>query len=1053
MASLFRRSRQNGKSESRRTRKHRNESRPAARQLRKFRLEALENRQLLSAVPSLPGAWHLEMLEECTTTCLVVDSSDEIATSDVVGGGGQADTEVGEPQTNLAPVAQDDAYSIRSNQHIGANVLKNDGDPEGDPLTVSLVTGAAHGQLQLGPDGRFTYIPDSGFDGEDSFVYQVSDGQADSGQATVRIQVARSVAANAVPSAADDNYTVAEDGSLVVEASGVLGNDTDLDGDSLSAVIVSPPRFGTVILGTDGSLEYTPDADFHGTDSFTYLASDGNAQSQEATVTIEVTPVNDLPVAVDDSYTMDEDGVLIVGETGVLGNDTDADGDPLTAVVVEGPSHGSLTLNPDGTLQYTPEANYSGEDQFTYVADDGQGESDPATVLISIAAINDVPVAADDAYSVNAGETLVVAENGVLSNDSDVEGSPLSAVVVNGPSNGSLTLNPDGTFEYTPMADFSGEDHFTYVAADGETQSEPATVTITVVQVNAAPVAADNEYSVEAGQTLAVSDGGVLADDSDADGDPLTAILVDGPSHGQILLKTDGTFEYAPAEGFTGTDSFTYRASDGQAESEAATVTIEVVRGNEGPQAEADSYGTNAGVVLTISENGVLTNDADADGDPLTATLVEGPAHGTLNLNPDGSFEYTPAEGFLGTDSFTYVANDGTADSDLATVTITVEAVEPENLPPAAQNDEYRLTSGETLSITEGGVLANDSDPDSDPLSAVVVEGPSHGSLTLNPDGSFQYTPEAGYRGTDSFTYVASDGESESEAATVSISVEHTTMRIHLEVSEAAFGAETGPIWSGSTFWVNVYVEDLRELPQGVVGGAVDLLFDTLALAPTGNMAYGEAFSVFQQGTADDAAGLVDEAGALATTGGVGVDGPAAFMAWEFRRDGVGAPDDPNSRVTFSVAPAQGDGTITPGNFALVGQGTGVDWSTVEMGTTQVDLFLGDFNADGYVNHFDLALFIPQNPTAAGDAGYSPKFDLTADSAVDQLDLDLLLSRMYEPVMPAGEASVVEGEELVTDDLNWAASRIFRGADQKDLDPEFASVDLAFDGQDFWKDV
>jgi VCBS repeat-containing protein len=824
-------------------------------------MESLESRQLLSAAPVLPGAWDLGFEGRLSTSCFVADSWERFAGTNDEGVSGSSDVEIAGPASNSAPVARDDAYAIRGNQQIGSNVLANDNDLDGDSLTVALVSGASHGRLLIAPDGRFTYAPEPGFDGEDSFIYRTNDGQADSDPATVRIQVSPAVNANAAPAAANDHFAISEDEVLVIDADGVLANDSDIDGDPLSALLATPPRYGTLILGTDGSLEYTPGPDFHGTDSFTYIADDGESLSVEATVTIDVTPVNDAPVAGEDAYTIDEDAVLSVGENGVLGNDSDLDGNTLAATLVAGPSHGLLILNPDGTFEYTPEADFAGTDTFQYAASDGEAQSAPATVTISVAAVNDAPVAADDAYTVNTGETL------------------------------------------------------------------------------------------------------------------------------------------------------------------------------------------------TVAEDGLLNNDGDAEQDPLTAILVDGPSHGSVTLNPDGSFEYTPDTSYRGGDSFTYVAHDGTAGSNLATVTITVESPAPENTPPVARDDRYRLTSGDVLSVKEDGVLANDSDPDGDPLSAAVVEGPTHGTLTLAEDGSFQYAPEEGFRGIDRFTYVARDGQSESEPATVVISVEQTTMRIHLKVSDSAFGPAVGPIWGGSTFWVNAYVEDLRESPQGVVGGAVDLLFDTLALAPTGNVAYGEAFSVFQQGTADDAAGLVDEAGALTTTGGVGVGGAAPFAAWEFRRDGAGAPDDANSHVVFSVAPAQGDGTILPSNFALVGQGTGVDWSTVELGTAQVDLFLGDFNADGYVNHFDLALWIPQNSTTAGDPAYSGKYDLNADATVDQLDLDLLLSRMYEPVMPETLQDAGDSGEAVDNDLHWADSLAAGSSAQEGLDPEFKRVDLAFGGQEFWRNA
>ncbi|NLY03119.1 MAG: tandem-95 repeat protein [Rhodopirellula sp.] len=1048
MASLVQRLRQarQGRKSSQRASKRGQASRSTARGTRKFRMESLESRQLLSVAPSLPGAWEL-CSEEMTTSCYVGDLGNSSDATDIVIGGAQVDSGDSGLGTNSAPLAQDDAYSIRSNQQIGANVLANDSDTDGDPLTVRLVAGAEHGQLQLADDGRFTYVPQVDFEGEDTFVYQASDGQADSAPATVRIAVAHVVVANAAPTATDDSYTVAEDGVLSIDAGGVLANDGDSDGDSLAAALIAPPKYGTLILGTDGSLQYTPNDDYHGVDTFTYAADDGTSLSQEATVTIEVTAVNDSPVAGDDSYDMNEGEVLSVGDGGVLANDTDIDGDTLVATVVNGPSHGSLELNPDGSFEYTPEAGFYGDDSFTYVAGDGEVESNLATVTVSIAAVNDAPTSADDIYSVIAGETLSVAEGGVLANDSDADGDSLSAAVVAEPANGVLVLNADGSFQYTPADGFVGDDSFTYLASDGQAESNLATVTVSVIRPNSAPVAADDAYSVIAGETVSVAEGGVLANDSDADGDSLSAVVVAEPANGVLVLNADGSFQYTPAEGFVGDDSFTYLASDGQAESNLATVTVSVIRPNSAPVAADDAYSAVAGETVSVAEGGVLANDSDGDGDSLSAVVVAEPANGVLVLNADGSFQYTPAEGFVGDDSFTYLASDGQAESNLATVTVSV--IRP-NSAPVAADDAYSVAPGETLAVAEGGVLANDSDGDGDSLAAVVLTEPAHGTLVLNADGSFQYTPAEGFVGDDSFTYLASDGQAESEPAEVVIAVRQTTMRIHLEVSGSAFGSQAGPIWGGSTFWVNAYVEDLRDLPQGVVGGAVDVLFDTLALTPTGNVAYGEAFSQFQQGTADDAAGVIDEAGALTTTGGIGVDASAPFVAWQFRRDGEGAPDDANHHVTFSIAPAGGDSTIMPSNFALVGQEDGADWSSVELGAAQIDLYLGDFTADGAVNHYDLAMWIPQM-TAGSEASLNPLFDLDGDAAVDAADLDLLLSRMYEPVMPESPQTVASTDDIFAEDFDWADTRVSSGAQLASAPLKLKAIDSAMEGEDLWR--
>ena len=299
-------------------------------------------------------------------------------------------------------------------------------------------------------------------------------------------------AVNDPAAAGNDGYTTDEDTPLDQAAPGVLANDGDPDSPStLTAVLVDPPAHGFVTLNADGSFIYTPEADYYGADAFTYMAAatygEGGpaVETNVATVTLTVSPVNDAPVAGNDSYTTDEDTPLSPAAPGVLASDTDIDS-TMTAVLVTGPSHGTLSLNADGSFTYTPAANYYGADAFTYTANDGILDSNVATVDITIRPINDAPVAGNDGYATAEDTLLSQAAPGVLANDADVD-SPLTAVLVTGPSHGTLSLNPDGSFTYAPAADYFGADAFTYKASDGTLESAPATVSITVSSVNDAP--------------------------------------------------------------------------------------------------------------------------------------------------------------------------------------------------------------------------------------------------------------------------------------------------------------------------------------------------------------------------------------------------------------------------------------------------------------------------------------------------------------------------------------------------------------------------------------
>jgi uncharacterized repeat protein (TIGR01451 family) len=363
----------------------------------------------------------------------------------------------------------------------------------------------------------------------------------------------------AAPVAVNDNYTTNEDTALGVAALGILGNDTDVDGDALTASVVSTPANGTVTLNTlDGSFTYTPDANFNGTDSFTYQANDGTADSNVATVTLTVTPVNDAPVALDESYTIIEDTTFVVAAPGILGNDTDVDGDALIAFLVSTPAHFSFfSFVADGSFIYTPDANFNGTDSFTYQANDGTADSNVATVTLTVTPVNDAPIAVDDTYTTNENTALTVAAGAILANDTDVDGGALTVSLVSGPANGTVTLNPDGEFTYTPAANFNGTDSFTYTANDGQADSNVATVTLTVTPaiqivkfVNGQDADMMTGPHVAAGSTLTftyvVTDTGgaplanvVVTDDKLG---PITSFT--GDTNGDSLLDTTETWTY-----------------------------------------------------------------------------------------------------------------------------------------------------------------------------------------------------------------------------------------------------------------------------------------------------------------------------------------------------------------------------------------------------------------------------------------------------------------------------------------------------------------------------
>ena len=368
---------------------------------------------------------------------------------------------------NQPPVAHDQLIS--TDQNTPVPIALTGSDPEGDTLIFEIITQPAYGTLtRTTPD--LIYTPNTDYVGHDNFTFQVNDGQLTSDIATVAITVNQIKA----PVAEDDAYSTPRNTALTVDAPGVLANDSDPYGGALQAVICTPPANGQLMLSADGSFTYVPAVNFVGEDSFTYRAQGSRTLSDIATVQLHVEATNRAPVADDQAVVTDQNIPLPITLYG-----SDPDGDPLTYTIFDGPTYGTLTGTPPD-LTYTPAHDYRGEDTFTFQVDDGMLTSVIATVAITINAGNNAPVAVNDAYSTSANTPLVVAAPGILAHATDPDGDPLTAVWVSDPTNGTLELNPDGSFTYQPNPGFTGSDSFLYQAHDGELDSHVATVLITV---------------------------------------------------------------------------------------------------------------------------------------------------------------------------------------------------------------------------------------------------------------------------------------------------------------------------------------------------------------------------------------------------------------------------------------------------------------------------------------------------------------------------------------------------------------------------------------------
>ncbi len=745
---------------------------------------------------------------------------------------------------NDPPIAVDDSATTAEDTPLAitaASLTANDTDPEGQTLTVTAVGGAVDGTVAL-VGSTITFTPAANVAGVASFEYTVSDGAGtDTGAVTVTV-----TAVNDPPVAVDDARTTAEDTPLAITAASLTANDTDVDGGALTVTAVGNPTNGTVALA-GGTVTFTPTANASGAASFEYTVSDG-AASDTGLVTVTVTAVNDPPVAVADARTTAEDTALAITAASLTANDTDIDGGALSVTAVSGAVGGTVALA-GGTITFTPTANLSGAGTFLYTVSDGAATA-TGTVTVTITAVNDPPVAVDDARTTAEDTPLVITAASLTANDTDVDGGALTVTAVGNPTNGTVAL-AGGTVTFTPTANASGAASFEYTVSDGAA-TDTGLVTVTVTAVNDPPVAVDDARTTAEDTPLAITAASLTANDTDIDGGALTVTAVSGATNGTVTLA-GSTATFTPAANFTGAATFTYTVSDGAA-TDTGLVTITVTAVNDPPVAVDDARTTAEDTPLAITAASLTANDTDVDGGALTVTAVSGATNGTVAL-AGGTVTFTPTANLSGTGTFSYTVSDGAA-TDTGLVTIIVTAV---NDPPVAVADSRTTAEDTALAITAASLTANDTDIDGGALTVTAVSGATNGTVAL-AGSTITFTPSANLSGTGTFLYTVSDGAA-SATGTVTVAItavndppvavddaRSTAQNTPLAITAASLTANDTDVDGGALTVTAV---------SDAVGGTVALAGGTITFTPTTGFSGAASFVyTVSDGAATDA-GLV----------------------------------------------------------------------------------------------------------------------------------------------------------------------------------------------------
>ncbi len=573
--------------------------------------------------------------------------------------------------------------------------------------------------------GDLTYAHNGGERPLDWFHVVIMDGE---GGAVMPTPVLFHITpVNDAPEAEYDLVSVLQNTTEPIE---LMAYDADDPEETLDFTVISGPSHGS-LSGTPPNLDYTPDTDYLGMDSFDFSVSDGEL-SDTNTIGLYISTGNRAPYA-DDLYEMVTENEFV--EIELTGSDDDFD--ELTFSVVDSPINGVLSGSPPN-VTYTPDPDYVGEDSFTFTANDGLVDSAPGEVEIEVVMGNQAPVAQSASYTTDEDEEIdfeIIV--------SDYEDDPLDLYPVVPPLHGRLDGDPP-FLTYVPDRDFHGVDSFSFMANDGFQNSNIATITFTIESVNDAPMPWYGLILARPNQTETFR---LHAWDPDHTDEELTYSMLIGPTNGSIT-GTLPNVEYTPNTDFSGNDYLVFSVSDGEF-TNSGVVQLFVSDENWKPMARDDAYSVAINSSVAITLDGFDPNEEDT----LTYSVIEDPENGTLTGTAP-NLVYTPDTDYSGSDSFDFIANDGEDDSEEATVWLVVNA--SGNSDPVAIPQSVFVFPNDPTEII---LIGWDYDKD-DILTFSITGAPSNGDLTLDDPltGDATYTPDSNYFGPDSFTFTVDDG-------------------------------------------------------------------------------------------------------------------------------------------------------------------------------------------------------------------------------------------------------------------------------------------------------
>ena len=670
---------------------------------------------------------------------------------------------------NLGPNTTNDRFIILEDHSLtttAAALLANDHEYDGESIELTSVHSARNGEVSMDAHGNISFTPDPDYAGTDAgFSYTVTDqsGKSSSGKAIVEVLDQREA-----PQVSSTTYpAINEDEPITFCPEEIAKFVSDADGDQLHLDSITNIQHGSVVV-ENGFFKFIPEAGYSGTASFDYQANDSHRGTVQGHLEFEILPVNDAVVMGEETYQTTEETPLTITVADLLANDSDPEGGAVEFVSVGNATHGTVTTDGNGTIQFTPAPDYFGSEAgFFYTVKDEEGLESSAFVTVAVQNSNDAPEAGAETLSTNEDQAITFDNSTIERFLHDADGDTLHLTSISNVSGGVISEH-NGTYTFTPHANYHGAAFLDYSAADGNGATIQGTLDIDVVPVDDATVFGADILTTDEEVAVSTTIDVLLANDSDVEG-PLHFAGLGATLHGTASQDEHGAIIFAPDADYFGNEAgFEYKVEDRDGNQSTTWVQVNIANVNDAPAIIETTITTNEDQPLVFDAATIAQFIDDRDGEQPTIKTINSVNGGTVTKDNNGLYTFTPSTDYHGLASLEYTIEDAQGATVSGRLDIDILSV---NDATTFGDDTLTTEEEVDVSTTLSALMANDHDRDGE-LTFINFGAAVHGTLHHSENGDIIFRPDLNYFGQQAgFEYTVEDAEGNRETTMVPVHV------------------------------------------------------------------------------------------------------------------------------------------------------------------------------------------------------------------------------------------------------------------------------------------